>query len=239
MNKENKILLCLLAMIAIISVVCGYFAFKEESQMEKTDALKIKEEYNSYNGKISESSKQTYPSVDLLDENPFVYKSEEEIIKILEGKSGVIYFGFSTCPWCRTMLPVLEEAANEEEIKEIAYLDIKNIRDILELDENNKIVTKKEGTANYYKLLELMDEKLGDYILTSKDGKEVKTGKKRLFAPTVVVVKNGVIEAVHIGTLDSQESGYEELSKEEKESLKKIYKEMLKKLKDNNCNEGC
>lgn len=239
MNKENKILLCLLAIIAIISVVCGYFAFTEEKVIEKTDAMKIKEEYSNYNGKVSESTKQEYPSVELSDENPFVYKSGEEIIKILEGKSGVIYFGFSTCPWCRTMLPILEEAAKEVGIKEIAYLDIKNMRDILELDENDKIVTTKEGNVNYYKILELMDNVLEDYTLISKEKKEIKTGKKRLFAPTVVVIKNGVIEDIHIGTLDSQTNGYEELSKDEKTTLKNTYTEMLKKLTNNNCKEGC
>ena len=162
-----------------------------------------------------------------------------KIIEILEGKTGLIYFGFPECPWCRSILPVLEEAAIENKVAEIAYLNIENIRDVLELDENEKIVTTKEGSNNYYRILKLLDDYLEEYTLTDEEGNEIKTGEKRLYAPTVVAVSNGKIVGFHSGSIETQKNGYEPLTAKEKEELKKIYTDMIEKMSEGTCNEGC
>lgn len=240
LKKENLVFLGLLGIIVVIACCCGVLAFqKEEQEVILSDAKKIQEEYAKYNNETNESANRTYPLVELNENNPFVYKSEEEIIEILEGKTGLIYFGFPECPWCRSILPVLEEAAIENKVAEIAYLNIENIRDVLELDENEKIVTTKEGSNNYYRILKLLDDYLEEYTLTDEEGNEIKTGEKRLYAPTVVAVSNGKIVGFHSGSIETQKNGYEPLTAKEKEELKKIYTDMIEKMSEGTCNEGC
>ena len=239
MKKENWFFLGLLGVIVIIACGCGFLAFqKVEDTPVITDAVKIKEEYEMLNETINDNNLK-YPTVTLSDDNPFVYRSESEIIDILNNKTGVIYFGFSSCPWCRSVLPILEDAAREVGLAQVFYLDIQNIRDVLELDENNKVVTSKEGSNGYYQIVELLDEYLSEYSLTNEKGEEISTGKKRLFAPTVVGVLNGEIVSFHEGSLDSQKSGYDALDDKEKEELKKIYVELIQKTLEGTCNEAC
>jgi len=133
MKKDNIVLISLLGIITIIAVVCGYFTFKNQEKEIKKDAIKIKEEYASLNDVTNEKNKKKYPEVILEDSNPFVYKTEEEIVEILKNGTGIIYFGFKSCPWCRSMIKELETVAKKENIGEIYYLDIENIRDVLVL----------------------------------------------------------------------------------------------------------
>ena len=240
MKKDNLILLILLGVVVVLVVVCGIFAYQREEQtLSKSDAEKIAEEYASLNDQVNETNNLTYPSVDLGVDNPFVYVSEETVIDLLENGTGVIYFGFSSCPWCRSMLPILNEAASEVGMGRIYYLNVQDIRDTLELDENNKVVTTKEGSNGYYQILSLLDEYLSEYTLEGKKNELVDTNEKRLFAPTVVGVRNGEIVGFHEGTVDTQENGFSTLTDEEKEELKKIYVEILNQTLEGTCNEAC
>ncbi len=240
LKKDNILLIALLGIIILVTIICGYFAFTKDKIESKTDAIKMKEEYAELNGKINEKNTKEYPIVELADENPFVYKTGEEMIDILENKTGVIYFGFPTCPWCRSLLPILEKAAKSQGIGEVYYLNIYEIRSTLSLDENNKVITEKEGSEDYYRILDLLKDYLTDYTL-SKDGKSIKTDEKRLYAPTVVVVDNGKIVGFHEGTLsEAQPTGYEKMTDEEKEQLQKILEDMMSKINTGVCtSEGC
>ena len=238
MQKDNIILLSLLGIIILLFCVCGFFAFKKEETIldAVTDASKFKMEYESLNGKLNEKDDVLYKTVQISENNKFVYKNEEEIINILENKSGIIYFGFKSCPWSRNMVEALDKAAQEKNINAIYYLDIENIRDSLSLDENNKIVTEKEGNSNYYKLLKLLDAYLEDYILTSEDGSSIKINEKRLYAPTVIAVSNGDVIGIHTKTLDTQENPYQTLNEKE---LQMIYESLIDKVLENVCHDEC
>lgn len=242
MKKDKILLVGLLILLFILGGVMTYFAFQQEDiVVEKTDAIKIKEEYAKLNGQINEMSHEAYPIVDLEDSNPFVIATEDEIIDILKNKSGILYFGFAECPWCRSLIPILEEVALEENLKEIYYLDIKSIRDVIELDDNNKPIIKEQGSKGYYQLLEILDDYLEEYTLVTTENKEVNTGEKRIYAPTVVAVLDGKVQSVHVGTVKTQESGYDELNKQEIEELKKVLKTMIESVeKSGTCTkEGC
>ena len=86
--------------------------------------VKIQEEYATYNEQVNENNNRTYPTVNLSDDNPFVYVTEEEAIDTLKNKTALLYFGYAGCPWCRSVLPVLESVAKEKNVSEIKYLDI-------------------------------------------------------------------------------------------------------------------
>ena len=116
--------------------------------------------------------------------------------------------------------------------------DGKTIKEI-SISENDKVDIKEEGTTGYYKLLKLLDSVLEPYYLTNENGEKVDTQEKRLMAPTVVGFKNGIITEIHVGTVESQESGYDDLTIEEQEKLSNIFMELIRSVYDIDCDEAC
>lgn len=195
-----------------------------------SDALKFKEEYESINGVVREKDGKTIRTINIDENNPFVYKTAGDIVSLIDNKeSFLVYFGFKDCPWCRSMIPYLIEVAKEKNINKIYYVDVKDIRDTLEVGEKNKIETVKKGTDDYYKLLEKLDSVLEDYTLKNSKGKEVETNEKRIYAPNIVAIKDGNPIKLESGNSDMQTDGYMELSDE-------IIKDMKEKI---NCVVSC
>ena len=239
MKTDNKVLIILLGIISVIALVCGYFAITNKEEVVKTDAIKMKEEYEALNGTSIESIQKEYPTVSLSEDNPYVYKTEEEIVDILENKTGIIYLGFPGCPWCRNMVGVLDSAAKAKELSTVYYLDIKEIRYTYTLDSNNKLVKEKEGSSSYYKMLEILEKYLDDYVLTTKDGKKVNTKEKRILAPSVIAVKDGKVVDFHAVTVESHKNGFDLLDEKQKKELQDIYESMIAKTQEGICTEGC
>jgi len=202
----KKIILCL-----IILLLCG-------CSSNQKDSLKFKEEYEKLND-VEKMDGSYYIKMDIPKDNPVKYSNYEEIMSILD-KTGVIYFGFSECPWCRTAVPILLEALKEKNIKTLYYYNVLNERDRKELIDG-EIVVKKQGTENYYNLVEKMYHFLPEY-----EGLNDET-IKRIYFPTVVFVKNGEIVGLHVSTISSQTDVNVPLTSEQKEQLKSIYKEYI------------
>ncbi|MCI8575711.1 MAG: hypothetical protein HFI09_04500 [Bacilli bacterium] len=241
MDKDKKVLLSIVVALLIIASIIGGLAVRKEDDQPsvQSDAIKFKEEYESLNGSINENNKMTYPTVEVKETNPIRYLSDDEAANRLKNGTGLFYFGFSSCPWCRSMVPVLLKAASNTNLGEINYVDIKNIRDDLTLDDNNKVVVRDEGTNGYREILKALDSVLEPYYLKSKDGKNIDTKEKRLYAPTVVVVKEGKILDIHVDTVKSQENAYTPLNEKQQEELYHIYEDMILKLLDSTCDESC
>ena len=149
----------------------------------------------------------------------------------------MLYLGFPTCPWCRNIVSVLNEAGKDYGIAKINYYNIKEIRSNYSIDDANKLV-KTDGSTLYTYLLEKLDSFLEDYTIQDNDGKEIQTGEKRIYAPTVVFIKNGEIKQVIEGTVDSQKDPYILLNDSQKEELKNKYLEAFNELADL-CGEKC
>lgn len=241
MEKDKKILMSIVVVIMCIASIFGGLSLKNQENKSSTlsDALKFKEEYESLNGSINEQNKMNYPVVEVKENNPIRYLSDDEAAEQLKNGTGLFYFGFSSCPWCRSMVPLLLEAASNTNLGEIYYVDIKNIRDQLTLDDNDKIVVRDEGTNGYKEILVALDSVLEPYYLKNKDGKNIDTKEKRLYAPTVVVVKEGKILDIHVDTVKSQENAYTPLNEKQKEELYNIYQKMILKLLNSTCDEAC
>lgn len=154
--KNKKMMI--ISLLAVVVFIAGCFSVyklannKKKEDSKISDALKFKKEYQ---------------KVD--DDNLFVYRNMEEIIKILENGTGIVYLGFPECPWCQAYVPYLNEVAKENGIQKIYYYNILNDR--------------KEETDNYKKVLEL----LLDYVEYDDEG------NKRIYAPTVIFVSSGKI----------------------------------------------
>lgn len=226
---KKNILLIVTVILASIALILSLYTFKDKVIK---DNIKFKNEYESLNGKLNSNDKE-YVKVELDADNPYVYATYDEVMDILKNKTGVIYFGFPECPWCRNMVPVLADAAKELGIKNIYYFNALDMRDIKSLDDNGNIVTEKEGTKEYYELIETLGDSIGSYEGLNDDS------IKRLYFPTVVFVKDGKILNAHIGTLDSQEDPYVVLNKNQKNELKNIYIDNINKVYDILCDEAC
>lgn len=224
-NKKDKMvgIAIVVLMILTLGILGTYFQLnKRDVKIEKTDAVKFKEEYEEYNGKENDNKKK-YQTLNISKKNVIEYADYQKVFDILDNETAIIYFGFPTCPWCRTLVPALLEAAEESGIEKIYYLNNKDSRDIKKLDKK-KIITEKEGTEDYYKLVSKLDKFLGEY-------EELKDKKiKRLYFPTVVFVKDGKVTDIHIGTLDSHEDGFKELTDKEKKELTKTLTDKMANL---------
>lgn len=206
MFKKRKKILILMVMIVSIFVLTA---------CNSKDALKFKKEYESLNNTIREKDGKKIRSINIDKNNPMIYKSAGDIInKINNKETFVVYFGFSDCPWCRSILPTLIDVSNNLNIKTIYYVDVKNIRDTLALDENNEVITQTKGSNDYYKLIKLLGNVLSNYTLTDDNGNKIDTGEKRIYAPNIVSVVDGLPTKATTGISERQADGYMKLTDE-------------------------
>lgn len=241
MDKDRKMFITIILLLFASMVLIGVIAFhdKKQNNVDNKDAISFKNEYESLNGVQRDKDGKTIKSISINENNPVDILTEEETISLLEGKTGIIYFGFADCPWCRSLLPVLLKTLDNMGIDKLYYLNIGSIRDTLSLTDDDKVEVKEEGSKGYYRILELLDSVLEPYYLTNKDGKKIDTLEKRLYAPTLVFVKDGKIEGIHVGTVDSQNSGYDDLTNEQQEELQNTIMDLVRKVYDVNCDEAC
>lgn len=248
----------LAAALILVIFVGGYLGIKykmdsgdSEARYTATeDEARFKSEYENLNG-TTRSNGQKNKDVSIKKHNNIKYIDTAEAAKILDSGTGVIYFGFAACPWCRTLAPTLIDAMSASELDTIYYVDVRpedkaenDIRDRYELDSRNKAKKAKDADSSYYDILLALAGELKEYTLTTQDGKTVHTGEKRLFAPTVVAVKDGVVVDIHEGTVENHEKDengtLRDLTKEEETTLFNELSSLISKYLDSGCNEdGC
>lgn len=236
MKKGSMIIIII---VFLFSIFMGYRYFEDKKETTSKDAVTFKKEYEALNNRVNPNNNKLYPEVSISNDNPVKYSSYDEIFEVLKSGTGVIYFGFSECPWARNLVPVMLSAAKEVEIDTIYYLNIKDDRDVLMLNENGDIITEKEGNKKYFELVEKLDSILDDYILTDNDGKSVSTGKKRIYTPLLIFVKNGKIIAHHTDTVDSQTDPYVALNDRQSEELLLKLINYMSKISASVCDESC
>lgn len=237
--KKEKIMIILVPILCVLLIGLSYMRINNDLKDTTEDSIKFKEEYEKFNNKKIDDEK-SYLSVNIDIKNNIKYSTFDEIIDVIKNKTGVIYLGFPECPWCRNVVPVLLEASKKTNTKDIYYLNIKNERDAYEvidgklsykLDENKKEI---KGSKGYLKLLETLDEYLDDYKIES-DGEIYETGEKRIYAPTVIFVRDGEILNLHVSTVPSQKNPYKKLTDEEYNELLKIFEESMQSIKKGTC----
>ena len=221
----KKKLMMILLLVIVMGIVLG-FIYKKETDYKKTDAYKFKVEYESLNGEKTTYGDNTYRTVKIDKNNKIIYSTAKEIVeKIEKNESFVVYFGFSKCPWCRSMIENLIEVSNEYD-QEVYYVDVLEIRDKIEVKDGNLVITK--GDPNYDLLLDKLGDVLDDYKVTDEDGKEYDINEKRIYAPNVVAVIQGTatkkVEGVSENLTDPYMTLTSEMKKESKKQLDCIFK---------------
>ncbi|MDE5888552.1 MAG: hypothetical protein K2H20_00880 [Bacilli bacterium] len=261
-QEENHYGRTLLAAILIIIVVVGgYLAVEwkknggikpKEKYVATADEKAFKEEYESLNG-TTRSNGQINKEISILEDNNIKYITVSEAATMLDSGSGIIYFGFSACPWCRNAVPVLLNAMNSSELDTIYYVNVrpdddanKDIRDSFILDSRNKAKKSKDAEKAYYDILLALANELNDYVLKTDSGKTINIGEKRLSAPTVVAVKDGVVVGFHAGTVSNhvkdEDGKLRDLTKDEETELLNTYASIIGKYLNTDCGadtEGC
>ena len=163
-NNETKkdLIIGILIGIILIIIVLGTFALPfiigEKEEPKKDPDTEEKEE---------KKFVDEYPKVG--KDNVFVIKNIDEIIKILENGTGIVYLGFPECPWCQAYVTYLNDVAKENDVDKIYYFNILNDR--------------KDNTKKYQKIVDL----IGEYLQYDDEG------NKRVYVPDVIAVKKGKI----------------------------------------------
>ena len=136
----------------IVLILIGVVSFLLIDKDDKKDS----------NNKVNEDAKKFSAEYKTIDEdNVFVYRDIDEIIRIMEKGTGVVYLGFPECPWCGAYVKYLNEVAKEVGIEKIYYYNILNDR--------------KDETEEYKKILDI----LGDNLQNDEEG------NPRVYVPNV------------------------------------------------------
>lgn len=234
--KKNVFLIILISLLAIIGIIVGFLQYNKEESVEKeitlvNDIEEFISEYESYNGE--QINDNDILEVD-LNEDAIVYiTSAEDIIDIMLEEDALIYFGFSTCPWCRNMIDVLLDAAENKD-QAIYYVDIKSIRNIYSVEEG-LIVESTVGEDAYYDILEIFGDYLSDYIVYDEDGVEYNTNTTRLYGPTLITVKEGELLDIYVGTHEEVTDPYTALTDEQYDELYTEFNNMINDLQNLSC----
>lgn len=252
-NNYGKTLLA--ALLIIVVLLSSYFIIqnkqkdgegKETSYVQTENEKRFKEEYESLNN-TKRSNGIDHKNITIVENNNIEYIDMKRASEIISNESGIIYFGFAACPWCRNAVPVLLEAMENAGLDKIYYVDLKkddlqanDVRGTYKLNEKgNKAIVDIQSAEGYKEVLKALDKYLPEYTLTNKNGKKISTGEKRLGGPTVVVVKDGKVLDYHAGTVEGHvkdENGVlPDLTKEQKENLYEKYSEMIMTYQDDTC----
>lgn len=147
MNKKSKFIFIIPLVIILIGLV--YFIFIRNNK--ESDSYKFSKEYS------------------ISEDNVFVYKSKEDILKIMKNGTGVVYLGFPECPWCKEYVIYLNEVAKENKLDKIYYYNILNDR--------------KDNTDFYKEVVSLLSGNL------QYDDE----GNERIYVPNVSFHVNGKV----------------------------------------------
>lgn len=191
----------------------------------------FKTEYEELNNKETEYNTK-YKELNIPEDNLIDIVTYDELKEVLNEGTGVVYFGFPECPWCRASIVTFIEVCKEKGIDTIYYYNPKDIRDTMHLDDDGKIVVDKKATKEYKELLTYMDS-----VLTPYEGLN-DPSIKRLYAPTYLAFKDGKAIDIHVSTVESQSDPYKELTKEQEKELKKAFSDLIDKT-TNACNSSC
>lgn len=150
----------------------------------------IARSYAAYNGRpVPNVEGKIYRSVNLPYDNTLSPVTATEAREI---QDGFIVFAFPTCPFCRNLLPVLADVARAENIP-VAYCRIDTYRDrfVYSAEAAAPVQTQPAGEG-YAGLLMWLDGCLDEYTVPDESKNQIPVGEKRIHAPILVKVRDGV-----------------------------------------------
>lgn len=184
-----------------IIIIIIFILFLVGMTIYRRDNLRFKIIYELYNNTEYSNGKKI--KVNIPINNTVKYLEKKDILYYLNNKKGIMYFGYTSCPWCRNIVPILTRITKELDVP-LYYVDIK--KDLSSI--------KKE-----------LYEKLDEYLSINDEN------KKGLGVPLVISFDNGKIISGHKGTVSSYKNPYKGMNDKQKKELENIYKNMIKEVK--------
>ena len=151
-DNKNLLIIGLVLMVVCLGILLVLSIDKVNDGIDNGDAIKFAEEYT-----------------EVGEDNIYVYRTYEEIVKILENGTGIVLLGFPECPWCQRYAVYLNEVAKDLDFDKIYYYNIYEDR--------------KNNTEEYQKIVSLISDNL------QYDDE----GNKRIYVPSVIAVNKGEI----------------------------------------------
>lgn len=231
---KKKIILSTIIILLLVMTACS---------KNNKDALNFKKDYESLNGQTTSNGKE-HRKLNIPKNNPFVITDAATIVeKLANGETFYVYFGSKLCPWCRSVIEKAIEVANANEIDKIYYVDIWDdegneiLRDKYVLDEDGKAILIKDGTEDYFKILDYFKAVLPDYTYAANKngGDKLDIKEKRIYVPLFVYVAKGTPARAVSGISDKQTKSREELTDEILADEEKIFDEFFINVCDDSC----
>lgn len=194
---KKKILISITILIGILIFAVIYISTQ--------DNLRFKLNYEIYNYIPFENGKKIVTKIN--SKNNVKYIEQEDLERVLTTGTSIIYFGYSTCPWCRNIVAPLIEVTNENNFKNLYYVNVKEV-----------------DTKEIIPILE-------EYL------EEDDAGNKKLYVPDVYFIKDGEIKYHHLGTIDSYKNAFLGMNKTQKQELKQIYQQGIDLMRGENKDE--
>ncbi len=128
----KKFLTILMITVMLFGTVgCSIGKEKKNKVEETSDAQKFASEYK-----------------EVGEDNVFVYREVDDIIKIMEHGTGIVYLGYPECPWCQAYVKYLNEVANDMGVEKIYYCNTKKVKEE-SMDKYQKLVSLLSGNLQY------------------------------------------------------------------------------------------
>jgi len=227
----------------LVEIITVAYESEPEPEPEPTnevteDMLRFKYEYESFNDQPNPAGTAYFQNIYIPEFNLIRYVTPEEILAIAESGTGLIYFGFPNCPWCRQMTPLLIDIALEMGVDTIYYINMLPIRTIWDLDEDGEPIMVYSGHPYYQDLLIAFESVIEPMSLNPFYFRGVNTEELRIFVPTVVAIRDGEIVASHVYTVPASypplNNGNQwlPLSEDETAYLRAIYEELIRAMLD-------
>ena len=192
----KKIIIIIVSILILIFI--SFFMF-----IYFNDNLRFKYEYEILNLFKYENGKKI--KVNINKDNNIKYIYGKELLNKLESKeSTIIYFGYSDCPWCRSIISTLTDVVIENNIDNFYYVNVKKI---------------DKSTVNKIKI------RLNDYL------EENDNGIKTLYVPDVYFIKDGDIKYHYLSNIDSVKNPYKKMNEEQIKELKDVYQNGIDMIK--------
>lgn len=186
--------LIVIGLIVFVFAGIGIFCFLN-------DNIRFKISYEFLN--LVEDSNGKNVKVNIPFDNRIKYLDEKNIMPVLENETGIVYFGYISCPWCRSIIESLISVVKENDIKKLYYVDVH---------------------SNLNNISSQLYDYLDDYV-------EERDGKKGIPSPSIFFIKDGNVVLHYKGSMGIFDYPYKKLSLEEKQEIKRLYQigiEMIK-----------
>ena len=147
----------------------------------------LKREYEHYNGKTI-GAEHTLQTITIP---PYADVREVTALEACNLQDGILVLAYSTCPYCRNLMPELLDAA-EATGTSLYYCTLDKYRDVYTYDAAaGAPVLETPAGEGYPELLAWLDAYAVDYTVKDADGDALPVGEKRLGAPTIIWIRDG------------------------------------------------